>query len=105
MRNPHCDVFTLDPTPQEASHVRKYVAVNDYGMVVSGSRLRLRQLSSSSRYPQLRVVTVGDPERVTAEKYTEIVNDWIGPHMPFSLERPSGWLAASGDALSAEEPG
>ncbi len=49
-------------------------------------------------------MTVGDPEWVTAAKYVEIVNDWIGPNMRYSLEHPTGWLAASDGELSAKEP-
>jgi hypothetical protein len=49
-------------------------------------------------------VTVGDPEWVIAEKYNEIVEEWIGPSMRFLLDCPSGWLAASDAQLSSDRP-
>jgi hypothetical protein len=53
------------------------------------------------RYPQLRVVTIGDPDWVTPEKYSEIVNDWIKPNERFDIDHPTGWLARWDDRLSA----
>jgi hypothetical protein len=51
------------------------------------------------RYPQLQVITVGQPAWVTAEKYVELV-DGISPQMRFDLDSPTGWLADSDRGLS-----
>ncbi|MGI8427733.1 MAG: hypothetical protein ACR2OB_00110 [Solirubrobacteraceae bacterium] len=52
------------------------------------------------RDPGLRVVSVGDPEWVTPEKYSEILNSWIPASLHFDLGNPTGWLRDSDDALS-----
>ena len=56
----------------------------------------------TDRYPQLRVITIGEPAWVTPEKYLEIVNDWIKPHGRFDIDHPTRWLAEWDARLSAQ---
>ena len=55
------------------------------------------------RFPWLSVVTIGNPSWVTAEKYAEIVTDWIKPSMRFDLDHPTGWLAESDETLGGSD--
>jgi hypothetical protein len=83
----------------------QYVALYDYG--TGGVWITVVAMSAEQiarQYPSLRVVTIGDPEWVTVEKYTEILAEWIPPSMRFDIDDPTGWLRDSDATLSAPPP-
>jgi len=89
-----------DLTTMAGGSKREHVAVYDYGM--GGIWVLISAESAEEverRFPWLSVVTVGNPQWVTAEKYTEIVTEWIKPSMRFDLDHPTGWLAESDKTL------
>lgn len=65
--------------------------------VLAGSREAVEE-----RFPWLRVVTVGEPSWITAEKLREIADRWIPDTMRFDIERPDGWLAATDANLARD---
>jgi hypothetical protein len=81
---------------------RQLVVIDDYGTGGIWGIIAAESAEAiSRRYPQLRVITIGDPDWVTPEKYSEIVNEWIKPHERFDIHHPTGWLAKWDDRLSA----
>jgi hypothetical protein len=90
-----------------AAAKQQFVVIDDYG---TGGIWGLITAESAEaitrRYPQLRVVMIGNPAWVTPEKYSEIINDWIKPSEHFDIDHPTGWLAAWDERLSAPpDPG
>jgi hypothetical protein len=82
---------------------RSFVAVYDYGM--GGVWLMIEAESAEQiqeRYPRLSVVSEGDPDWITAERWAEITatDGWIPVSMRFDIDRPVGWLAQSEDELT-----
>jgi hypothetical protein len=81
---------------------QQFVVVDDYG---TGGIWGLIAAESADaitrRYSKLRVITIGDPAWVTAEKYSEIVSDWIKPSEHFDIDHPTGWLANWDERLSS----
>jgi hypothetical protein len=79
----------------------EFVVVDDYGtggiwgLIAAGSAEDIER-----RYPALRVVTIGNPAWVTAEKYSEIISDWISASERFDIDNPTGWLAEWDERLS-----
>lgn len=74
---------------------RSFVAVYDYGM--GGIWVMIQAESPEQieeRYPALSVVSEGDPEWITPEKWVEINEEWISPSERFDIDHPTGWLDA-----------
>jgi hypothetical protein len=87
---------------EPAEEKTEFVVIDDYGTGgVWGMIAAESAAAITSRYPQLRVVTIGDPDWVTPEKHAEIVSDWIMPDEHFDIDRPTGWLLQWNDRLSA----
>lgn len=83
---------------------RQFAVIDDDGTGGIWSIIAAESVEAiKCRYPQLRVITIGDPGWVTPEKYSEIVNEWIKPHERFDIDHPTGWLARWDDRLSARE--
>jgi hypothetical protein len=89
---------------RSAGGKRQFVVVDDYGTGgIWGIVAAESAEAITRRYPQLRVITIGDPGWVTPEKYSEIVNEWIKPQARFDIDHPTGWLAKWDERLSAPE--
>jgi hypothetical protein len=92
----------LEPMNPDNAQNARHLAIYDYGM--GGIWVLVGAASAEAverRFPWLRVITVGDPAWVTAEKYEEIVTT-IGPAMIFELDHPHGWLAKADATLDRE---
>jgi len=83
---------------------QRHLVVYDYGM--GGIWLHINADSPEDierRWPALQVMTLGDPEWLTPERFAE-AERWPGPDMVFDIDRPTGWLADADDDDELRQP-
>lgn len=72
---------TIGSMERSAGGKKQFVVIDDYGTGGIWGIIAAESAEAiTRRYPQLRVITIGDPDWVTPEKYSEIVNEWVKPH-------------------------